>query len=98
MKTNIRATYKRRLMHLRELVNDHDPIGLIAGGAPLDEYDMESSSMLPRISPGQSVDEIHDLVYDVFTKYFGTDGVSGTRIAYTLIAQDIHDWINSTEF
>jgi hypothetical protein len=98
MNTNIRATYKRRLMHLRELVTKHDPIGLIAAGAPLDEYDMESSSVLPRISPGQTVDEIIDLVYDVFTKYFGTDGTAGPRNAYTPIAQDIHDWINSAEF
>ncbi len=98
MNTSIRSTYKRRLKHLRELVNKHDPIGLIAEGAPLDEYDMESGSLLPRISPGQSPDEILDLVYKVFTKYFGTDGTAGSRIAYTPFAQDIHGWINSAEY
>ncbi len=79
-------------------MNKHDLIGLIAAGAPLDEYDIETGSVLPLIAPGQSVDVIQDCVYDVFVRYFGTDGTAGPRSAYTPIANEIHAWLNSSEF
>ena len=44
---------KRQFAALREAVSralrDADPIGLIEGGAPVDEYDPEVGTVLPRL-------------------------------------------------
>ena len=47
-----------RWSELRTLVNDWDPVGLIAAGAPTDEYDCVSGPLLRRLEEQASAGEI----------------------------------------
>ena len=96
--SNIREKYKRRLNRLREIINRHDPIGLITGGAPEYEYDPEASSIIVGLIPGQSEEAMLGLVHGFFTRDFGDDGSAGPPDAYSTLTREISEWVNSSEF
>ncbi len=56
---------------IADLIKKADPIGLIALGAPGDEYQPEASAVAARIDTCKSADDCHVLVCEVFAKYFG---------------------------
>ena len=43
---------------VEQAINDADPIGLLKGGAPADEYSPEIGTIVPKVVNAQSVDEI----------------------------------------
>ena len=61
--------YKAELRQVRAIVNAVDPIGLIAMGAPEDEYDPEVADLV-RLRGHVRADE----VVQVFVRWFGEDG------------------------
>lgn len=84
-----KRSYKRYLADLREVLNHHDPIRLLAVGAPEDEYDLERSVIGAKLVHCCSVDDVQTMVYDVFCEYFGAD-TAGARDSYVPLAE--HLW------
>lgn len=74
---------------LQEIMNRHDPIGLIAMAAPKDEYDAEAAKI-----SGLKVDSVDELaagIYQVFCDAFD-EATAGSKEKYLPLAEEI--WIN----
>src|SRR2546427_12432634 len=82
---------------LREAVSqalrEADPIGLIRGGAPRDEYDPEVGTILPRLRGVSSAEDIQSIVHEEFVSWFGGK-TAGSFDHYQRAAQSI--WAIST--
>lgn len=57
---------------VRAVLNKHDPEGLLAVGAPDDEYDPESEDFARLLRDGQPISPT--VVAEVWEKWFGTTG------------------------
>jgi len=54
-----------------EVINKHDPEGLLGSGAPLDEYDPEIDDIVNCLAPGTSRDQAWILICNTLFWYFG---------------------------
>jgi len=54
---------------IKVVVDEADPIGLLSGGAPDDEYEPEISDLEERIAAGEVPTEV--MVWDVIARWFG---------------------------
>jgi len=83
---------KREVAALREAVSEalrnSDPIGLIQGGAPLDEYEPEVGTILPRLRTATSSGDVRTILYVEFVNWFGLE-VAGDIQDYQEAAEDI---------
>ena len=82
------------LLPLHQLLNKHDPMKLIAVGAPEDEYDQELFDIARRLHDCSSADDMVGMVHAVFCSWF--DAVAGPREAYRSLGQDIWALWHST--
>jgi hypothetical protein len=91
---------KAKFLMLREAVSqmlrETDPIGLIGCGAPLDEYDPEVGTILPRLRGATSASDIHRIVHEEFVRWFGAETAGGPE-AYEQTAQRIWEVVNRDE-
>ena len=71
-----------------QAIRDADPIGLIHGGAPLDEYDPEVGTVLPRLRGVTSYGEVRTILHEEFIHWFG-DEVAGGIDHYDRAAENI---------
>lgn len=55
---------------LKKIIDDWDPIDLLAIHSPYNEYDSETKKILYSISNNMGEDEIAKVVYDVFISAF----------------------------
>ena len=55
------------------VICDLDPMGLLAGGAPEDEYEPEIREIEERITPELSAEEIAAVMAEVFSRMFSTE-------------------------
>ena len=55
---------------VKKHVDQLDCCELLSGGAPKDEYDLESREISVRISPEQSAEAIADIIASVFNSSF----------------------------
>jgi hypothetical protein len=55
---------------LCRLLAEDDPIGLIAGGAPVNEYDIEADEILCRLHDASSPAALGNIICEVFIEYF----------------------------
>ena len=76
-------------------IDDADPIGLLDGGAPADEYGLEIGTIVPRVMNAQSVEEVTTVLHEEFLRWFGED-TAGPRHAYEAPAGKI--WKALLEF
>ena len=53
-----------------EILYRHDPIYLAECGAPSDEYEGETSQILPQLKSASSVLDTRKIIYDVFNQSF----------------------------
>lgn len=67
---------------------DEDPLGLVAGGAPRDEYELEEEAILPRLSGGSSAAETRTAIFEAFERQFGVGRV-GPPERYPRAAQQV---------
>ena len=83
---------KAQFAALREAVpqalRDADPIGLIQGGAPLDEYDPEVGTVLPRLRGVTSSGDVRRILHEEFAHWFGQE-VAGDIERYEEAAENI---------
>lgn len=77
----------------RKLVNDLDPMGLIKGGAPDNEYDAEINALVRRTSNVTHENEIEKILEDIFRK--DKFGVEINHAALKAIAEKLSVYINS---
>lgn len=73
---------------IQHILFEHDPIGLIRCGAPHNEYSPESQSITPQLVDGMSVEEVAEVVFEEFIKWFD-EKLVGDYDRYVRIASDI---------
>lgn len=71
-------------------INETDPIGFLAMGAPEDEYAAEVSTILPRLPAANDAVEVTSILHDEFCHWFGSS-VAGSRDAYEEAGRRIWD-------
>ncbi len=85
---------------LREAVSqalrEADPIGLIRGGAPRNEYDPEVGTILPRLRGVTSAEDIQSIVHEEFVSWFGEE-TAGSFDDYQRAAQSIWAIVRDNE-
>lgn len=80
--------YQTLVAAVERAINDADPIGLLEGGAPADEYSPEIGTIVPRVVKAQSVDQITTVLHEEFLRWFGDD-TAGPRESYEAPARQI---------
>ena len=90
-----KASYRSLVAAVERAINDADPIGLLEGGAPADEYSSEIGTIVPRVVNAQSTDEITSVLHEEFVRWFGKE-TAGPRRAYEAAAR--HIWGAVLEF
>ena len=69
-----------------------DPIGLLAGGAPRDEYSPEIGTILPRLKTAEGPEDVQTIIHEEFVRWFDID-IAGPPETYQQAAVDIwHAW------
>ena len=68
-----RDTTMELLNLISTVICDLDPMGLLAGGAPEDEYEPEIREIGERITPELSAEEIASLMAEVFSRMFSVE-------------------------
>jgi len=63
-------SYNTVFMIIKQCIDQMDYYALLAGGAPNDEFDLESKEISKRIRCDQSIQEIADVIADVFNASF----------------------------
>jgi hypothetical protein len=69
-------------------IDDADPIGLLEGGAPADEYAPEIGTIGPRVLNAYSVEEVTTVLHEEFVRWFD-DYSAGPRHARSSSGQDL---------
>lgn len=84
----LKAAHGRLYTEVSRLLREADPIRLITIGAPDDEYDLEVSTILPRLREAHSAADVQKLVHEEFVHWFDA-GTAGPIILYTKVAEKI---------
>jgi hypothetical protein len=66
--------YQELLTSVSRAITDADPIGLIRGGAPADEYQPEAAKLLPTLARATCIADVEQAVRDTFEDAFGRSG------------------------
>ena len=74
---------------LKEIINKYDPVGLLAMGAPEDEYDGEVEAILLLVSKEMGWEAFCEAVQSVFDKRFGSDIATKNKDKITHVAQAV---------
>ena len=80
--------YQDLVAAVERAINEADPIGLLEGGAPSDEYAVEIGTIIPRLAKAQRPDDVTDVLHEEFLRWFG-DGTAGPRQAYEAPARQV---------
>jgi hypothetical protein len=83
-----KAGYLKLRRMAAEIFTRHDPIGLIAMGAPADEYDPEIGTILPRLREARDEEDVRRMVHAEFVRWFGPD-LAGSEASYTVSASEL---------
>ena len=70
---SLRAAYGSLYANVSRLLREADPMGLIAMGAPDDEYDPEVSTILPRLREAKAAVDVQRIVHEEFVRWFDAD-------------------------
>jgi hypothetical protein len=80
--------YDELVAAVKAAVDAADPIGLLELGAPIDEYEPEIGTIVPRVAKAADVAEVHRIVHEEFGRWFGKD-TAGPFAAYEAPAREI---------
>lgn len=90
-------TPKSVFLVVKSVIDELDVYGLLEGGAPSDEFDIESREISHRISKNHSPEKIASVIAKVFNKYFDLHSRSSeyikvaTKIKELLLQKEIRD-------
>ncbi len=76
---------------LRRILFTADPIG-ISFETNTDEYDPEVGTILPRLHDCRSVEDVRNVIYEEFARWFNDDDNVGTPASYQAIAERV--WLD----
>ena len=85
---SFKAAYGSLYANVSHLLREADPLGLIAMGAPADEYDPEISTILPRLREANAAGDVQRIVHEEFVQWFGAD-IAGPLTGYADVAERI---------
>lgn len=85
---SLKEAYGELYVQVSRLVREADPIGLIAIGTPKDEYDVEVSTILPRLPEATSARDLQRIVHEEFVHWFGAETAGPAKI-YATVAEEI---------
>lgn len=85
---SLKEAYGESDVHVSRLVREADPIGLIAIGTPKDEYDVEVSTILPRLREASSARDVQRIVHEEFVHWFGAE-IAGPPEIYATVSEQI---------
>ena len=85
---SLKTAYGSLYADVSRLLREADPLGLIAMGAPADEYDPEVSTILPRLREANAVVDVQRIVHEEFVRWFGADLI-GPLADYAEVAEKI---------
>src|SRR5947207_1353865 len=96
-----RASKKARKRAIKELqdvvrcaVNAVDPIGLVAGGAPDDEYDRAVGACVPKLLRATSQEDVQEILHEEYARWFGGED-AGSPEAYAEPAAAVWQFLQS---
>ncbi|MFZ1598895.1 MAG: hypothetical protein WAW26_23860 [Anaerolineae bacterium] len=89
----VRAEDPQFFAAISTMIFEADPIG-INFTINTDEYDPEAGTVIPRLSACQTADDVTAVLYEEFTKWFGTE-IAGNRADYVELARNL--WTLSQE-
>jgi hypothetical protein len=72
----IKQKWSRQYKELEKIVNEWDPVGLISGGAPEDEYDCLTTQILFLLREGKDTIEIQKFIIEELDEHFGYGGTN----------------------
>jgi hypothetical protein len=91
----LKAEYGELFDVLSALLFHHDPISIAAAGAPKDEYEPETGTILPRLKDCGSAEDVRRVVHEEFVRWF--DPVTaGPENAYAKIAAEIWEIVQKS--
>jgi hypothetical protein len=69
--------YQEFLASVSRAIAEADPIGLVKGGAPADEYETEVAKLLPKLARATSIADVEQAVREIFEDAFGSSDTTG---------------------
>lgn len=79
---------KRFANAVRKVLNRHDPVGLIADGAPADEYDYQQAAIMRKLPACKSIERLQAMIHEEFCHWFNPEK-AGPREKYKQPAVDL---------
>ena len=73
---------------VRDIVNKYDPITLLESGCPIDEYDPEVKKIIPLFQIVKSIDQLQDLIYEIFVSMFD-EKIAGPKNKYRKLSEEL---------
>ncbi len=92
----LKTKYKHLVQLVKEVVDQWDPIDLLAF-CPPDEYDIEIKSICAMIQEDMDEDELAKVIQTIFTEYFGSDTFDKNFHDCRIVAKTIKDKLSSLE-
>lgn len=89
--------YGTYFFELTEKINKYDPVALLGDGYPSDEYEIEIKSIIIQLTYDMSLDQVYDLVANVFRHSFFDAVTVGCEEKYRQMAGDIHEWMRKNQ-
>ncbi len=78
-----------KLQVIREIINKWDPIGLLKLGAPRGEYDLEINRISCKIEKIKNVQELADVIYNVFNETFNYHTFDRKYLECKIVAEEM---------
>lgn len=69
--------YQEFLSSVSRAIADADPICLLEGGTPADEYEPEAAKLLPKLARATGIADVEQAVQEIFEDAFGRSGAPG---------------------
>ena len=70
-----RIRYDALVHAVTRVINEADPIGLLALECPSDEYSPEVGTIVPRVVKASGPDEVKSILFEEFDRWFGQGSV-----------------------
>lgn len=83
----IRAHYGKLVTSVSAVLSEADPIGI---ACDTDDYDVEATTIIPRLETALSVDDVHSIIHQEFGRWFGASH-EWTKQDYVPLAIKIWD-------
>jgi hypothetical protein len=91
----LKAQYKQLCAVVLSALSEADPIGLLALGAPADEYEPEVGTIVPRLRTATSEADVRSILLDEFTRWFSADIAGRKPERYDAAARAIWAFLES---